>query len=247
MASYLTLIGTDPVNVAESKPDVGQLIDSTKYDNYFLDWKIYSPSAYRVLIPAGAYDLRVSAYASQSAYVGYVARVDGEPSWDYSEVYGCSREEWNAAPWKPDNKGTVVKAELDDWQVQKQDGTAGIIQSNAGESNTIAVPHWLYLLPIASTGTIHMLQISLKVLKSLWKGWTWNRQNAIVRTYPHGGKFVTRSGGQVLPPNPFDKPVVELFDDLSIVVQEVTYRGDVVKGPWTLQYEKGMNGWRLKT
>ena len=80
----------------------------------------------RVLLPAGAWNIRVNAYAQQSAYVGYVARVDGQPSWDYSGVYGCSEAAWVTAPWEH-GQGTLQDACVADWQAKKVDASSDTV------------------------------------------------------------------------------------------------------------------------
>ena len=91
-----------------SYPDIIGVLHETDHD--FLTVSLsYGGLHGRVLLPAGAWTVRVNAYASQSSNVGYVARVDGPPSWDYSGVYGCSVAAWVTAPWEH-GQGTLQDA-----------------------------------------------------------------------------------------------------------------------------------------
>ena len=181
-------------------------LQETGQDYWAVRMTYGSGIAGRALLPAGAWNVRVNAYAQQSAYVGYVARVDGAPSWDYSGVNGCSETAWASAPWEQ-GQGTLQDAVVDDWQAKKVDGTASVIASNVAKRQALVGPRWLYLMPLIRSGSVYKLEIFFHIQKAGWQGWDWNKANAQVMTYPHGPKFLDYDGTPLpLPPIPDPPP-----------------------------------------
>lgn len=244
--------------------DLIPVLQETGLD-YYSARLLYGGVKGRILIPAGAWNIRVNAYAAIDYTVGYVARVNGEPSWDYSGLQGISDDDWNTAPWERDGQGTLSAAATDDWQCRNTGGHALIMASNIAHHQATVVPCWLYMLPIAARGVWSKLEVYFNVDVAGFKGLDWNKANAPVFTYPAGPKFIdgtSAPGPQPDPvtpplptwppipmpdpePEPVKPPTVELMPNLDLVIQEVVCRGEVVKGPWTLIFENDY--WRLKS
>ena len=206
------------------------MIQGTDQD-YYVAKTVLGGVKGRLLIPQGAWNIRVNAYAAIDYTVGYVARVNGAPAWDYSGLQGLSDDVWNGAAWERDNQGTIAAAAVDDWQCRNRGGHSLIITSNIAQSQATLIPCWLYLLPIAARGTWSKLEIYFNINKTGWMDWDWNKAHAPVVTYPAGPKFITADGVPPVPgpvdppepPNPFPP-----FDPPDPTPEPVAKRGDLI-------------------
>lgn len=242
-------------------------------NQYLLSFPAYAPPYFQpsgkfaLPLPGGLVRVVAEFYANPNALVGAAVRANVHPVLNYDGIkIAC----WDQYPWCRDGSGDLSKLAAGDMQFRNSGGHGTIVNHYQTEPSTQG--SWLYFQMIGVPFHFqYNAWVNAAAYRDWYDNVPMpppsSQSDGFVDAWQYTGvcdDVDSEPPNDVPPADPPDNPLnviagiirrrtgqdqvqavpgVELHDNLDIVIQECTYQGQVVKGPWTLRFDRDC--WRL--